>query len=94
MIHLENFQKYNESLIIDDLLLTEGFSDIKSKVLKYLRRGVLTASILICAYDSYQSNYSLKITFECIITFDGSEEMNWPIEKLKPDYFLLRQIFK
>jgi len=47
MNHLNDFEKYNESLIIEDILLTEGFKDIKSKILKYLKRGILTTSILL-----------------------------------------------
>jgi hypothetical protein len=61
MNHLDNFQKYNESLIIEDILLTEGFKDIKSKVLKYLKRGILTAAILISLLGSVSAEEKIEI---------------------------------
>ena len=44
--HLDNYLSFNEKLIINDIL-NEDMKNIKSKVLSYLGRGVLTATILL-----------------------------------------------
>lgn len=61
MIYLNDFKKYNENIIVSDVLITENFKDIKIKIINYLKKGILTSSILLSLFSNLNAQEQKEI---------------------------------
>jgi len=58
---ITKYESFNEKLIIDDIILNESIQDIKNKVLSYLKKGLLTTTILLSLLGSVKASDKQEI---------------------------------